>query len=88
MAFFGCMHIIMIQDVNHFLICLLLSFISTGKIKKKSCTNLGKRRILGELPCDSRQLTEDTVVTAKKSLPFNQEKKTNTGLIQRLNDSL
>jgi hypothetical protein len=82
------MHIIMIQGVNYFLICVLLSFISTGKIKKKSCTNLGKRRILGELPCDSRQLTEDVVITAKKSLAFNQEKKTNAGLIQRLSDNL
>lgn len=53
---------------------------STGKIKKKSCTNLGKRRILGELPCDPDQLSDDDrVVSAKKALEFDAEKKNITG---------
>ncbi|XP_052095530.1 uncharacterized protein LOC127730942 [Mytilus californianus] len=67
---------------------------STGKIKKKSCTNLGKRRILGELPCDPDQLSDDDrVVSAKKALEFDAEKKNITdfeedpdALISILND--
>ena len=41
---------------------------------------MGKRRILGELPCDPDQLTDDRIVAAKKSLEFNVDTKICTDL--------
>lgn len=71
---------------SHTETCLIF-LLSTGKMKTRSCTNLGKRRILGELPCDPDQIPGDRTITAKKALAFDKDTTEDQGSLHYSHDN-